>query len=53
MSLLCAPQRNLRQEHILYPRCLSWLLEGKLVIESGLVRVKDSNALQLVFSAQP
>jgi len=45
--------RVLRQEHIVYPRALGWLLEGRLVIQSGLVRVKDSDASQLAFSAQP
>jgi len=45
--------RVLRQEHIVYPRALGWLLEGKLVIQSGLVRVKESDAPQLAFSAEP
>lgn len=42
--------RVLRQEHILYPRALAWLLAGKLVIEEGLVRVEDSHARQLLFA---
>ena len=45
--------RVLRQEHLLYPRAVRWLLEGKLVIESGTVRVKEANALQYSFSDQP
>ena len=45
--------RVLRQEHLLYPRVLGWLLEDNLVIENGLVRVKDTNAQQLFFSALP
>ena len=45
--------RVLRQEHILYPRALSWLLGEKLVIDNGIVRVKEANAQQLIFSDQP
>jgi phosphoribosylglycinamide formyltransferase-1 len=45
--------RVLRQEHSLYPRALSWLLEGKLAIANGIVSVKDANALQTVFSDRP
>jgi phosphoribosylglycinamide formyltransferase-1 len=45
--------RVLRQEHLLYPRALRWLLEGRLAIDNGIVRVKDENAQQLVFSDQP
>ena len=42
--------RVLRQEHIIYPRSLAWLLGGKLVIEDGRVRVNDAHATQFVFS---
>lgn len=45
--------RVLRQEHALYPQALRWLLEGRLLIECGTVRVKDAYAQQFVFSAQP
>ena len=45
--------RVLRQEHLLYPRALRWLLEGKLVIESGIVRVKEANAHQYSYSDRP
>ena len=45
--------RVLRQEHVLYPRAVRWLLEGKIVIESGIVRVKEANAHQYSFSDQP
>ncbi len=45
--------RVLRQEHLLYPRALAWLLEGRLVIDNGIVRVKDENAQQACFSDQP
>lgn len=45
--------RVLRQEHVLYPRAVRWILEGKVVIESGIVRVKEAHALQYSFSDQP
>jgi phosphoribosylglycinamide formyltransferase-1 len=32
--------RVLRQEHVLYPRAVRWFVEGRLVIESGVVRVE-------------
>ena len=41
--------RVLRQEHAIYPRAARWFLEGKLVIESGVVRVKGNDA-QLVLA---
>jgi phosphoribosylglycinamide formyltransferase-1 len=41
--------RVLRQEHVVYSRAVRWYLEGKLVIESGLVRVKGGDA-QFIFS---
>ena len=42
--------RVLRQEHIIYPRSLAWLLGGKLVIEDGRVRANDVHATQFFFS---
>jgi folate-dependent phosphoribosylglycinamide formyltransferase PurN len=39
----------LRQEHVIYPRAARWFLDGKLVIESGVVRVKGNDA-QLVLA---
>lgn len=36
--------RVLKQEHIVYPRAIRWFLDGKLVIENGLVRVKGDDA---------
>jgi len=45
--------RVLRQEHALYPQALRWLLDGKLVVASGVVSVKDENAQQTVFSDRP
>jgi phosphoribosylglycinamide formyltransferase-1 len=41
--------RVLRQEHLIYPRAVRWFLEGRLVIESGVVRVENSDA-QLVIA---
>ena len=41
--------RVLAQEHIVYPRAVRWFLDGKLVIENGVVQVKDGDA-QLLFS---
>ncbi len=41
--------RVLRQEHVVYPRAVHWFLDGKLVVESGLVRVKGGDA-QFLFS---
>ena len=39
--------RVLAQEHRVYPQAVRWFLEGKLVIESGVVRVKGNNPQQL------
>ncbi len=45
--------RVLRQEHIIYPRALRWLIDGKLVVANGVVGVKEPNAQQTVFSDRP
>lgn len=42
--------RVLREEHALYPRAVRWFLEGRLVLESGQVRVKGGDA-QAFFAA--
>jgi phosphoribosylglycinamide formyltransferase 1 len=42
--------RVLRQEHVIYPRAVRWFLDGRLVIESGVVRVAGNDA-QLVVSS--
>jgi phosphoribosylglycinamide formyltransferase-1 len=42
--------RVLRQEHVIYPRAVRWFLEGRLVVTSGVVSVKGSDA-QLVVAA--
>ena len=41
--------RVLQQEHVIYPRAVRWMLEGRLVIERGSVQVEGGDA-QLVFS---
>jgi phosphoribosylglycinamide formyltransferase 1 len=41
--------RVLRLEHLVYPRALRWFLDGRLVIEHGVVRVQGDDA-QLVIS---
>ena len=43
--------RVLRHEHVIYPRAVRWFLEGRLVIEAGVVRVTGSDAQQLVLAA--
>ena len=42
--------RVLRQEHVVYPQAVRWFLDGKLVIKSGVVRVKGNDA-QLVLAS--
>lgn len=39
--------RVLAQEHRIYPQAARWFLEGKLVIESGVVRVNGDHPQQL------
>jgi phosphoribosylglycinamide formyltransferase-1 len=41
--------RVLRQEHLIYPRAVSWFLDGRLVIKSGVVSVTGKDA-QLVLA---
>jgi phosphoribosylglycinamide formyltransferase 1 len=41
--------RVLRQEHVIYPRAVRWLLDGRLVIKSGVVSVTGNDA-QLVLA---
>jgi phosphoribosylglycinamide formyltransferase 1 len=43
--------RVLREEHQVYPRAIRWFLEGRLVSENGVVRVKGNDA-QLSCSAR-
>jgi phosphoribosylglycinamide formyltransferase 1 len=39
--------RVLAQEHRVYPQAARWFLDGKLVIENGVVRVKGDHPQQL------
>jgi phosphoribosylglycinamide formyltransferase-1 len=43
--------RVLEQEHIVYPRAVRWFLDGRLVVQNGVVTVKGNDA-QLVVSAE-
>jgi len=38
--------RVLRQEHRVYPLAVRWFLEGRLVVENGVVRVSGADAPQ-------
>ena len=42
--------RVLTEEHRIYPQAAHWFLDGKLVIESGVVRVKGDHPQQLYAS---
>jgi phosphoribosylglycinamide formyltransferase-1 len=42
--------RVLRQEHVIYTKAVSWFLDNRLVISSGVVSVKGNDA-QLVLAA--
>ena len=44
--------RVLRQEHRIYPLAIRWFVEGRLVLENGLVRVNGAEADQAVFAEQ-
>lgn len=44
--------RVLRQEHRVYPLALRWFVEGRLVVEKGIVRVKGSDANQALFAEE-
>lgn len=43
--------RVLRQEHLVYPQAVRWFLDGKLVINAGVVSVKGHDA-QLVLAPE-
>src|SRR5690348_7495815 len=40
--------RVLRQEHRIYPLAIRWFLEGRLVIDNGVVRVSGADAAQSI-----
>ncbi len=42
-------ERVLRQEHLIYPRAIRWVLERRVVIEEGIVHVEGNDA-QLVIA---
>src|SRR4051812_49352561 len=42
--------RVLRQEHRIYPQAARWFLEGRLVVERGLVSVPGGQAAQFLWS---
>lgn len=42
--------RVLAQEHVVYPRAVRWFLDGRLVVQNGVVTVKGNDA-QLLVSA--
>lgn len=44
--------RVLAQEHRIYPLALRWFVEGKLVLENGLVRVNGTGANQSVLAGE-
>lgn len=40
--------RVLAQEHVIYPRAVRWLLEGKLEVRNGVVHIKGNDAQALL-----
>jgi phosphoribosylglycinamide formyltransferase 1 len=42
--------RVLEQEHRIYPLAIRWFIEGRLVLENGLVRVNGADASQTVMA---
>jgi len=42
--------RVLAQEHVVYPRAVRWFLDGRLVLQNGVVKIKGDDA-QLLVSA--
>jgi len=42
--------RVLEQEHVIYPRAARWFLDGRLLLQNGIVRLKGNDA-QLVLPA--
>lgn len=44
--------RVLRQEHRIYPQAARWFLEGRLVIDRGIVRVSGDDAIQTLWSEE-
>jgi phosphoribosylglycinamide formyltransferase 1 len=44
--------RVLRQEHRIYPLAIRWFLDGRLVVENGLVRVNGTEADQSILAGE-
>jgi phosphoribosylglycinamide formyltransferase 1 len=44
--------RVLQQEHRIYPLAIRWFVEGRLVVENGLVRVSGTEASQSIFAEE-
>jgi len=44
--------RVLQQEHRIYPLAIRWFVEGRLVVENGMVRVNGTEARQFVLSEE-
>jgi phosphoribosylglycinamide formyltransferase 1 len=44
--------RVLRQEHRIYPQAVRWFLEGRLVIDAGLVRVSGEDVRQTLWAEE-
>jgi phosphoribosylglycinamide formyltransferase-1 len=44
--------RVLQQEHRIYPCAIRWFVEGRLVVENGLVRVNGAEAKQFVLAEE-
>jgi phosphoribosylglycinamide formyltransferase-1 len=44
--------RVLEQEHRIYARAIRWIVDGRLVVENGLVRVNGTEAEQFVLSEE-
>lgn len=42
--------RVLEQEHIVYPRAVRWIVEGRVVLRDGLVRVVGEESVQSLLS---
>jgi phosphoribosylglycinamide formyltransferase-1 len=40
----------LRQEHRIYPLAVRWFVEGRLVVENGLVRVNGAETNQSILA---
>ena len=44
--------RVLEQEHVVYPRAVRWIVEGRVVLRDGLVRVAGEESVQSLFAAR-